>query len=61
MSMIWTVVLKNGEKWSFTGPHDAEPTLVLLEDAGTSRDDVAVLVRGDMINRIAFPPSGAVG
>jgi hypothetical protein len=61
MSMIWTVILKNGEKWSFSGPPDTEPTLLLLEDEGTSRDDVAVLVRGDMVNRIVFPPSGAVG
>ena len=55
--MIWTVVLKTGEKWSFTGPADTEPTVLQLEAEGTPRDAVAALIRGDMVNRIHYPTS----
>ena len=53
--MTWTVILKNGKKWAFQGPHDTEPTLLLLESQGVSRDDVAALIKGDMVASTAIP------
>jgi len=53
--MTWTVILKSGEKWSFNGPYDTEPVLVLLESQGVSRADVAALIKGDMVTRTAYP------
>lgn len=53
--MTWTVVLKNGEKWSFSGPFDTEPTLLLLEEKGVARGTVAALIKGDMVSRTAYP------
>jgi len=55
MPVIWTVILKNGEKWSFAGPHDAEPTLLQLEQEGVVKDSVAALIRGDMVSRTEYP------
>ena len=53
--MTWTVVLKDGKKWSFSGPYDTEPTLLLLEAQGTPRESVAALIKGDMVTRTAYP------
>lgn len=55
MHMIWTVVLKNGDKKVFSGPPDTEPCLAHLEAQNVRRDAIAVLVRGDHMNRIAYP------
>ena len=53
--MTWTVILKNGKKWSFQGPYDTAPTLLLLEKQGVVRDDIAALLKGDMVSRTEIP------
>ena len=53
--MIWTVILKNGKKWAFQAPHDTAPTLLHLEQCGVVRDDIAALIKGDMVERTAIP------
>ncbi len=53
--MTWTVILKSGKKWAFSGPYDTEPTLLLLEAQGVGRNHVAALIKGDMVTRTAFP------
>jgi hypothetical protein len=53
--MIWTVILKNGEKMRFHGSYDTVPTLLLLERQGVTRADIVALVRGDVVNRTVIP------
>ena len=53
--MMYTVILKNGEKWSFRGSYDTKPTLLLLEQKGVTRSDIVALAKGDMVGRTVIP------
>ena len=55
MSIIWTVILKNGKSKVFAGPPDTEPCLVHLEAQNVRREAIAALVRGDHLTRIVYP------
>ncbi len=55
MSIIWTVILKNGKSKVFSGPPDTEPCLVHLETQNVRREAIAALVRGDHMTRIVYP------
>ena len=55
MAIIWTVILKNGDKKVFSGPPDPEPCLDHLEAQNVRREAIAALVRGDHLTRIVYP------